>query len=267
MEPERSWSTIVTIGCLAVVAFIEAFEQALAGAPTIKASLPSVGGWVHYIPLALLLAAGVSWLIGRFSTSGRGKEQTQALDSFSERKALAVDDEKRVLALSVGLGECLVYRQELKFSLLSVCAGTSLPEATVFLQVKTWAKTALNITKLVTQITIDHKSYEGEPINDLSDWVLREDIIDEHQRKSRRDTQLGPQLSLITEIETGIFREGHHGPKWVGYKLPLSFISDDQIKVIKMTFHDKNGIVSKDTIRTWPKTSHQVIAGRYRRPA
>lgn len=60
----RSWSNIVTICCLIVVAVIEAYQQALSGAPKAAAHLPAFDGMWNFAPLALLLIAGVFWLVG-----------------------------------------------------------------------------------------------------------------------------------------------------------------------------------------------------------
>jgi hypothetical protein len=58
---KNDWSTIVTATCLIVVAVIEAWQQSTSESHT----LPRLDGAWHYAPLVLLIAAGISWLIGR----------------------------------------------------------------------------------------------------------------------------------------------------------------------------------------------------------
>ena len=354
---EKSWPNIVTITCLIIVASIEALEQAVSGAPNVAAKLPHLDGRVHYLPLLLLIAAGVSWFVGlrhkkplprsseaafhnpKWETITRhnfaneavevdgkrfvdckfhnvklvfhGKGPTEFLGNITiggtielttddlatmhyltlenklsslpgaQTKRSAIDSKgnsvpnafdltakalNNPLEGSKSLNNLPLYRQDLEISLLSVVAGTSIgKKATVFLEVKTWAKCDLNITKLVTHITIDDDKYDVAPIKDLSEWILVEEIIDQHNRKNHKDTNLGP-LSLVKEIESGIFSEGHHQPKWVGCELPLEFITEEQIQGIKMLFHDKHGIASREMFRSWPKTSHRVIDADFRRP-
>jgi hypothetical protein len=59
-----AWTKVVTVGCLIVVAVIEAAEQALSGAPHLAAMLPHLAGGWHFLPLILLSIAGLSWLLG-----------------------------------------------------------------------------------------------------------------------------------------------------------------------------------------------------------
>jgi hypothetical protein len=61
---ERSWANIVTVCCLIVVAIIEAYQQALSGAPKAAATLPRLDGAWNFVPLILLTVAGVFWLVG-----------------------------------------------------------------------------------------------------------------------------------------------------------------------------------------------------------
>jgi hypothetical protein len=64
--------SIVTIVCLVIVGAIEATEQALTVAPNLSARLSVVlpgfftsSNW-HFVPLALLIVAGISTLVGRY---------------------------------------------------------------------------------------------------------------------------------------------------------------------------------------------------------
>jgi hypothetical protein len=50
--------------CLIVVAVIEAYQQALSGAPKVSAVLPRLDGMWNFVPLILLILAGVFWVIG-----------------------------------------------------------------------------------------------------------------------------------------------------------------------------------------------------------
>ncbi len=63
---ESSWSNVVTIIVIIVVAVIEALQQALSQAPAVTAHVPT---WVvsptwNFVPLALLIVAGIVWLLG-----------------------------------------------------------------------------------------------------------------------------------------------------------------------------------------------------------
>ena len=64
MSVERSWANIVTVSCLIVVAVVEAYQQALSGSPKAAAVLPRLDGMWTFVPLILLMVAGVFWLIG-----------------------------------------------------------------------------------------------------------------------------------------------------------------------------------------------------------
>ena len=61
---QKHWSNIVTIGYVVVVAFVEAWQQAAASASP-NVSIPRLEGSWNYLPLLLLVAAGISWLVGR----------------------------------------------------------------------------------------------------------------------------------------------------------------------------------------------------------
>jgi hypothetical protein len=78
---KREWSNILTIGCIIVAAIIEAWQQALAGSPRVAESLPSLDGSWHYVPLGLLIIAGVSWFIGRYRKPSQGQQQGAALQT------------------------------------------------------------------------------------------------------------------------------------------------------------------------------------------
>jgi len=71
---KREWSSILTIGCIIVAAIIEAWQQALAGSPRVAEVLPSLNGSWHYVPLGLLIIAGVSWFIGHSRKPPQGQQ-------------------------------------------------------------------------------------------------------------------------------------------------------------------------------------------------
>jgi hypothetical protein len=50
---------------MVVVAIIEAYQQALSGAPSASARLPHLDGMWNFVPLGLLIVGGVFWVIGR----------------------------------------------------------------------------------------------------------------------------------------------------------------------------------------------------------
>jgi len=71
----KRWSDTVTLGCIVVVAIIEAWQEAASSVPA-SVKIPRLDGWVHYVPLALLLIAGVVWVFGRRKKAGSLQLQT-----------------------------------------------------------------------------------------------------------------------------------------------------------------------------------------------
>jgi hypothetical protein len=61
---KKHWSSAMTIGCIVIAGFIEAWQQASSGVPR-NVPIPRLEGTWHYVPLTLLMVAGVVWLIGR----------------------------------------------------------------------------------------------------------------------------------------------------------------------------------------------------------
>jgi hypothetical protein len=62
---KKGWSTIVTFGCIVVASLVLAWQEAASNVPA-GIAIPRLGGAWHYVPLALMTAAGVSWLIGHY---------------------------------------------------------------------------------------------------------------------------------------------------------------------------------------------------------
>jgi hypothetical protein len=64
---EKHWDKILTVICLILTGVVEAFNQAVAGSSTVAAAVPSAlaSTTMHYVPLVLLIVAGVIWLVGR----------------------------------------------------------------------------------------------------------------------------------------------------------------------------------------------------------
>jgi hypothetical protein len=58
----RNWSSVVTITCIIITAVIEALQEGFSHAPKFGISLDGV--W-NYVPLSLLIIAGLSWVVGR----------------------------------------------------------------------------------------------------------------------------------------------------------------------------------------------------------
>jgi hypothetical protein len=61
---QKYWSTAVTLGCITVAALVEAWQQATANVPA-SMHLPRLQGVWNYVPLILLITAGVGWLAGK----------------------------------------------------------------------------------------------------------------------------------------------------------------------------------------------------------
>jgi hypothetical protein len=59
---KKHWSTLVTLGCILISALISAWQQA-AGAVSANLYIPRLQGSWNYIPLVLLIIAGIVWLV------------------------------------------------------------------------------------------------------------------------------------------------------------------------------------------------------------
>ncbi len=161
------------------------------------------------------------------------------------------------LALSLGLSALPTYRQDLEIEIVSVCVGLCLVRnATVFIELKLWALRDLNLASIVASIKIDDTFYNVRHLKNFSRWIVNEQLLGEHHRVSSEDARLD---SLHQEIESGMFREGHHEPKWIGYELPLKYIKVEQIKAIRIAFQDKHGIAGQKVFRDWPTTTKRVL--------
>jgi len=73
MDHEWSWSNFLTVLLLVIVAVIEALQQALSQAPAVTEQLPV---WVispnwNYVPLVLLIVAGLLWIVGHLPTKAQ----------------------------------------------------------------------------------------------------------------------------------------------------------------------------------------------------
>jgi hypothetical protein len=75
---QKHWSNAVTLGCIVIAAFIEAWQQAASNVPP-NVPLPRLQGVWHYLPLILLLVAGVVWLIGRRKNTHQRELQTSGV--------------------------------------------------------------------------------------------------------------------------------------------------------------------------------------------
>jgi len=72
---KQHWSNAVTLGCIIIAALIEAWQQAAGSVPPSTALPRLQGGW-HYVPLILLIVAGVVWLLGRRKSATQLQLQT-----------------------------------------------------------------------------------------------------------------------------------------------------------------------------------------------
>jgi hypothetical protein len=75
---EKGWANTVTLGCLVIVAIVEAWQEAASSVPS-SINIPRLDGWWHYVPTVLLLVAGIVWLIGHFRKAPQGLQQSQPI--------------------------------------------------------------------------------------------------------------------------------------------------------------------------------------------
>jgi hypothetical protein len=143
--------------------------------------------------------------------------------------------------------------------------GTTLGSgpSTVLIELKVWAKSDLNLIGVVLHFTIDDVIHETKPLQDLSAWILVEEVKDRPYKNSK-DTNL-ETLSFVKELEGGLFREGHHQPKWIGCEIPLQFMTESQISKVAVTFKDKHGIAKKEVFRKLPDAPCKVIDAAFRK--
>lgn len=73
---KKHWSSVVTVGCVAIAAFIQAWQEAATNVPA-SVNIPRLQGAWHYVPLLLLISAGVVWLIARPKKASQPQTQVQ----------------------------------------------------------------------------------------------------------------------------------------------------------------------------------------------
>ena len=125
----RSWSTNVTIICLTLVACVEAAQSALSGTPNVKAHLPSFAispNW-NYVPLVLLIIAGIAWLIGK-----RNKKQPVPLKDSSPVAASGPQATSRIEYFDLGLALARLKQFDAQYvpDLRDQCEALGLTEGT-----------------------------------------------------------------------------------------------------------------------------------------
>ena len=64
---QKHWSNVVTLGCIVIAALVEAWQQAAVNVSS-NMHLPRLQGAWNYVPLVLLITAGLAWLVGRKQT-------------------------------------------------------------------------------------------------------------------------------------------------------------------------------------------------------
>jgi hypothetical protein len=195
----------------------------------------------------------------KFSTRGADDSSRPSLLRVTELSHAQSD---MLSTHSRALLQLPVYRQELEVELLALCTGTRIHgPATVFLLLKTRAKKDLNLIGLTVTIFTTDDKHSGTVIKNLSEWMLSEEFLDpQYKMKNRRKTNLeSNELSLIKEIENGIFCQGYHPAKWVGCEIPTqSFLSEADIKAVTVEFRDDAGIARAETFRKWPNSTCRV---------
>jgi hypothetical protein len=217
-------------------------------------SLPKASVVLYVSGAISLLLTGV--VIGRRSASRTAQDA----------KKLVIDvATAEPMEQSASLGRLPVYRQDLEINLLGLVVGTAIGgNATVFMQVKFWARTALNIVKMTVRMTTTDGTHQATILTSLSEWLLVEDVMDSHKRMNHKDTNL-ETLSLLREIEGGIFLEGHHEPRWIGCEVPVPFLRPEDIKALTIVIQDKQGVLKREIYREWPPTESRVIDAAFRR--
>ena len=123
---------------------------------------------------------------------------------------------------SATLAELPNYRHDLRFSLLALCHGTTLDieKPVLFLKASIVSDIKTALTAMKVTVTIDENKYAGEPMSDLSGWILRTPTaMKRYPYKNVEDDNL-QNVSLWRNIlanglEAGIPKEG-----WLGIPVP-----------------------------------------------
>lgn len=198
--------------------------------------------------------------------------QAQRLENEVERLTNAQkkgsEKEACVAEWAGALGALPVYRQDLRVELLAVYSGTTWSSlTTVFFLIKTWAERDLNMIGLSVRLSTSEGVYDGQVLSNLSKWMLSEQFFDTRfNMTNRKETNMeSPSLSLMNEIESGIFREGHHPAKWIACTIPPEFLTEKQVTKIKIKFHDKDGIAKSEVFDEWPETSFRILDVEFNR--
>ncbi len=72
---KKHWSNVMTLGCIVIAALVEAWQQAATSVPA-SIHIPRLQGIWNYVPLTLLITAGVVWLISKRGKSHQLQVQT-----------------------------------------------------------------------------------------------------------------------------------------------------------------------------------------------
>jgi len=167
------------------------------------------------------------------------------------------------------LGRLPVYRQDLTIEVLAVRSGVRiLGPATVFMLLKTWAKKDLNLLTLNIAVSLREGRHEAPLLRNLSEWIVSDRFFDQrYGTQNTREANLEDEtLSLLMEIESGIFREGHHRPKWVACEMPnCAFVEEKEIQAIRVEFRDKEGAAKTETFTKWPETNYRIFDVAFKR--
>ena len=159
-----------------------------------------------------------------------------------------------------------VFRHDVDVRLIAMCTGTSLRfDGTVFMLIKARALKNLHMIKLSASVTTTRGRQDGVIMSDLSEWLLSEEFFDEGFRMTNRKETNMASMSLVKEIESGIFNEGHHPAKWIGCELKGDpYVGDNDIRGVTLSFHDTNGIAKTELFDKFPASSYKVIDVQFR---
>lgn len=141
------------------------------------------------------------------------------------------------LRKSSALAELPVYSHDLRFDLLGICHGTTLDihNPVLFLKasIVSDSKTALKAMKVT--IAIDDKKYGGQPMSDLSGWILRTPTTTNKYPYKNFDDENLQTRSLWRKVQENGLEAGIPKEDWLGIQVPdATLLMLDRVSKIKV---------------------------------